>query len=402
MQNSNPVIRLRKGPDALIRQGHPWIFSGAIAGVEGTPRQGGQVEILAATGEWLARGLANPDAPLAVRVFTRNRDEAVDERLLLDRLDSAVAMRERLFGKPAAGEATNAYRLVYSEADLLPGLVVDRYDNVLSIQVRSGVWTPYVPAILARLKARTGMALAHVAVSQDHERREILDAAALGALGDPLPEIVHVREHGVRYEVSVGAGQKTGFYLDQRENRRRAAAYAAGRQILSAYCYTGAFELHAARAGAQDILGIDASQPALDQAVRHHTLNETATPVRYERGDVPQVLRRFRDARTTFDMIILDPPRFVVNRAQKDKGLRAYKDINMMAMKLLRPDGILATFSCSGLVEAADFRHAIAWAAQDANRSVCIAETLSQPPDHPILTSFPESEYLKGLICWVR
>ncbi len=402
MNTKTPSIRLRQGPDALIRQGHPWIFKGAIAGQEGTPRQGGVVDVLAANGEWIARGLANPDAPLAVRVFTRNRDETLDEALLLARLDAAVALRERLFGVPSGDAPTNAYRLVYSEADLLPGLVVDRYNTVLSIQVRSGVWAPYLPAVLDRLKARTGLQLAHVAISQDHERREALDAPALTALGDRLPDVVPVREHGFDYEVGVGAGQKTGFYLDQRENRHRTAAYAAGRDVLSAYCYTGAFELHAARGGAGSILGIDASQPALDQARRHHTLNSTAVAVRYERGDVPQVLRRFRDARTTFDMIILDPPRFVVNRAQKDKGLRAYKDINLMAMKLLRPDGILATFSCSGLVEAADFRHAIAWAAQDAGRSVGILETLSQPPDHPILTAFPESEYLKGLICWVR
>jgi 23S rRNA (cytosine1962-C5)-methyltransferase len=202
--------------------------------------------------------------------------------------------------------------------------------------------------------------------------------------------------------VNVGEGHKTGFYVDQRVNRRRVAAYAAGRRVLSAYCYTGAFELHAARAGAADILGIDCSQPALDQAQRHHTLNGTTAPVRYERADVPQFLRRCRDSRQTFDMIVLDPPKFVVSRAQKDKGLRAYKDINLMAMKLLERGGVLATFSCSGLVEAADFRQAIEWAAQDSGRNVCIVETLGQPPDHPVLTAFPESEYLKGLVCWVR
>lgn len=402
MNRSVPLVRLRGGPDAQVRHGHPWIFRGAISSVEGTLTQGGVVEVLAANGEWIARGLANPEAQLVVRVFTCARDEALTEALLLSRLDEAVAMRERLFGKPVAGDETDAYRLVYSEADLLPGLVVDRYGDALSIQVRGGVWVPYLPAVIAHLKSRTGMRRAHVAVGAEHVERECLDAAALGALGDAMPGPVPIRERGLAYEVDIGGGQKTGFYLDQRENRRRAAAYAAGRQVLSAYCYTGAFELHAARAGAASMVGIDSSQPALDQAQRHLALNGLATPVAYERGDVPQLLRRFRDSRRTFDLIILDPPRFVVNRAQQEKGMRAYKDINLLAMKLLTPGGILATFSCSGLVTPADFRQAVCWAAQDSGRSVRIVETLGQPPDHPVLTAFPESEYLKGLICWVR
>lgn len=399
---STATIRLRAGPDVQIRQGHPWVFKGAIASAEGPREMGGVVEVLGADGSWIGRGLMNPVSDLVVRVFTRNRDEAVDAALLTARLDEAVAMRERLFGPVAEASETNAYRLVFSESDLLSGLVVDRYAEVLSVQVRAGIWGPYLAGAIQHLRARTGLSRVHVGFSSDHAAREGLDTEALSALSDKVEGTVPVRESGFVYEVNVGEGHKTGFYVDQRVNRRRVAAYAAGRRVLSAYCYTGAFELHAARAGAADILGIDCSQPALDQAQRHHALNGTTAPVRYERADVPQFLRRCRDSRQTFDMIVLDPPKFVVSRAQKDKGLRAYKDINLMAMKLLERGGVLATFSCSGLVEAADFRQAIEWAAQDSGRNVCIVETLGQPPDHPVLTAFPESEYLKGLVCWVR
>lgn len=401
MKSQPATVRLRKGPDALIQQGHPWIFKGAVANWDGAKTQGGVVDVLGATGEWIGRGLANPQAELIVRVLTRNRDEVVDEGLIAGRIDQAVAMRERLFAGEVAGE-TDSFRLVYSEADLLSGLIVDRYADVLSVQVRAGIWEPYIEGIVAHLKRRTGIARVHLGMSADHAAREGLDAARLATLSDKIDGILRVRESGFTYEVDVGEGHKTGFYLDQRVNRRRVAAYAAGRSVLSAYCYTGAFELHAARAGAKDILGIDCSEPALAQAARHHEINGTTVPVKYERGDVPQVLRKFRDAARTFDMIVLDPPRFVVSRVQKDKGLRAYKDISLMAMKLLTPGGVLATFSCSGLVSAADFRMAVEWAAKDSGRTVVFVEALCQPPDHPVLAAFPESEYLKGLVCWVR
>ncbi|MDA0577588.1 MAG: class I SAM-dependent rRNA methyltransferase [Verrucomicrobia bacterium] len=394
------TIRLRQGPDALIRQGHPWIFKGAISQADGASSGVYVVDVLASTGEWIARGLMNPQSELSVRVFTRNPDEKIDAALIARRLDEAICMRERLL--VTDGENTNSCRLVFSESDLLSGLIVDRYADVLSVQVRAGIWQPYLEGVVAHLKKRTGLTRVRLAANPDHAQREGIDQDLLTRLSDTITGVVRVREHGFSYDVDVGEGHKTGFYLDQRENRRRVAAYAGGRSVLSAYCYTGAFELHAARAGAKEILGLDCSEPALAQATSHHALNGSTVPARYERADVPQMLRKFRDAARTFEMIILDPPRFVVSRAQKEKGLRAYKDINLMAMKLLAPGGVLATFSCSGLVSGSDFRTAIEWAARDANRTVTIIESLGQPPDHPILTAFPESEYLKGLVCWVR
>ena len=202
--------------------------------------------------------------------------------------------------------------------------------------------------------------------------------------------------------MNIETGQKTGFYLDQRENRLRTAAFAAGRRVLSAYCYTGAFDIYAAKGGAAEVLGLDTSNSALDQARLHYGINELTTPATYEKADVPVALRRFRDEGRTFDMIILDPPCFVFSNAQKEKGMRAYKDINLLAMKLLAPGGILASFSCSGLVSPEDFKTVIRWASVDAGRAVKVLETLGQPFDHPILATFPEGEYLKGMICRVE
>jgi len=313
-----------------------------------------------------------------------------------------VAWRDKLFRGGAQDADTNAYRLVYSESDGLSGLVVDRYGDALSIQIRAKTWEPHIHAVARWLKERTGASRLHVQVAPDQAARERIDVARFRDIEEVSDSPLSFKESGFDYEMEPGLWQKTGFYLDQRDNRRRVAAYAQGRRVLSGYCYSGAFEVHAARAGARSIVGIDVSDAALAQARRHHERNGTSCPVEYRNGDVPHVLRRFRDGRETFDLVILDPPRFVAGHEHKTKGLRAYKDINLLAMKLLTDDGILASFSCSGLVSTEEFGEAIRWAAQDSGRTVRIVETLGQPPDHPILTSFPESRYLKGVICHVQ
>ena len=305
------------------------------------------------------------------------------------------------FGDSEAGQKTNAYRLIYSESDGLSGLIVDRYADVLSVQVSAKALMPFLDGILKCVKERTGIERLHVAADEDSVEREKLDSSALPTFPQDAPP-VRIRENGFTFDVDLRSGQKTGFFLDQRVNRRRAASYARGRRVLSAYCYTGAFEVHAAAAGATKILGVDRSEGALVRARENLALNRAGVPVEYLKADVPDALRRFRDTGDTFDMIILDPPRFVANRAQVEKGLRAYKDINLLAMKLLTPGGILASFSCSGQVSATDFKTMIGWSSVDAGRNVKIMETLSQPPDHPVLAVFPESEYLKGVICQVE
>jgi 23S rRNA (cytosine1962-C5)-methyltransferase len=390
------TARLKAGRDKLLLQGHPWVFRSAIARLDGERLTGAQVDVRASDGAWRGRGIYHAEAELAIRIYTRQPGEAVDAQLVRDRLDQAGRLRELL----PAGEAgdTDAGRLVYSEGDGLSGLIVDRYADTLSIQVHARAMAPFLGDITRFLLARTGAT--HVVIHADAEavRREGLDAAALAAGSRPPPGPTRIRQDGLWFEVDARAGQKTGFYLDQRNNRRRVAEYAKGRNVLSAYCYTGAFEVYAARAGAARVTGIDSSEPALAQARAHLALNGLATPATYLAGDVPAVLRQFRDAGQSFDLIILDPPRFVASNAQKTRGLRAYKDINLLAMKLLQPGGVLATFSCSGLVSREDFLTVVKWAATDSRRSFQILEFLSQPPDHPVLPAFQEGHYLKGLI----
>lgn len=395
------TVQLKQGRERPVAHGHPWIFSGAIAGVDGAAEVGDVADVVTSRGEWLARGLIHPDAALSVRLYTRQKDQPLDAAFFADRVEKALAFREQLFGDPHAQQDTNAYRLIYSESDGLSGLIVDRYADVLSVQVSSKALVPFLDGILKVVMERTGVSRLHVAADEDSVEREKLDLSSVpGTLPEGSPP-VRIRESGFTFDVDLSSGQKTGFFLDQRMNRRRVASYARGRRVLSAYCYTGAFEVHAAAAGAAKILGVDRSEGALARARENVALNRAETPVEYLKADVPDALRRFRDAGETFDMIILDPPRFVANRAQVEKGLRAYKDINLLAMKLLTPGGILASFSCSGQVSAADFKTMIGWSSVDAGRDVKIIETLSQPPDHPVLSVFPESEYLKGVICRV-
>lgn len=398
MTETPTIVHLKKDRDKPVRHGHPWIFSGAIARWEGKANKPGPAVVLAANGEWLGRGFAHPNSNLAVRLLTRHEDEAVDETLLADRLDRALSLREQLFGPVGLEGDTDSYRLVFSEADGLSGLMIDRYADVLSVRVGAAAWLPWLPFIREHLAARTDIRRVFFAAESDAREREGLDEAAVRAESRFAPDSVRIRESGFCYDVDVAGGQKTGFYLDQREARRRVAAYAAGRAVLSAYCYTGSFELHAASSGAKSIIGLDASASALDRARAHHALNGLSVATDYRVADVPVALRKFRDEGRSFDLIVLDPPRFVSNPAQLEKGMRAYKDINLLALKLLRPDGILATFSCSGWVTAENLQLALGWAATDARREVQILETLAQPPDHPVLVSFPEGAYLHGLI----
>ena len=395
-------VRLKHGREKPIIQGQPWIFSGAIAAWEGTPVVGMVADVFAANGAWLARGLANPAAALAIRLYTWQREQALDEAFFTTMVARAIDRRRTLPGYSEGPDAlTNAWRLIFSEADGLSGLIVDRYADVLAVQVGAAALTPLVPLLVAELRRITGTTTVRVVVAEDMAEREKFAPETFSAVSTPLPGLVRIREGGLLFDVDLMGGQKTGFFLDQRENRRRVAAWARGRRMLSAYCYTGAFEIYAAAAGAMEILGFDRSAPALEQARAHHRLNNLTVPVAYERADVPTALRQLRDAGKNFDLIVLDPPKFVLNRAQKENGLRAYKDINLLAMKLLAPGGVLATFSCSGLITPADFRMLLGWAAADACRGVQIVETMGQPSDHPILAVFPDSEYLKGAICRV-
>lgn len=394
-------VRLLPGRERSVLNRHPWVFSGALEQADAVGGGPAIVDVWSHDGGWLARGLLNPQADLVIRLLTWSQEQAVDGALIAGRVETAVRRREAGIAAENAMGPTDAFRLVYSEADGLSGLIVDRYADALSVRVFAGALVPFLPEILDALRRVTGLATIRVEPDAESVEREDIDPAAFEGLSSGPGDPVRIREHGLAFDVALTGGQKTGFFLDQRTNRARTAAHAAGRRVLSCHCYTGGFEMHAARAGAREVLGLDCSAPAVERAAAHAALNGFDALVRHEKADVPTALRRFRDERREFDLIVLDPPRFVFSRAQMEKGMRAYKDINLLAMKLLAPGGILATFSCSGLVSAVDFHQMLRWAAVDAGRDVRIVEQLGQPFDHPILATFPESGYLKGLLCRV-
>lgn len=396
-----PAVFLKPGRDKPVRQRHPWVFSGAIARIQGDPADGDIVEVRDAQGAFLARGTLNRHSQIVVRLLTWEVDEAIDEGFWRRRLERAIAGRAPL----AADPHTNAYRLVNAESDGLPGLVVDRYDRFLGVQFLTlGIdrHKALLVALLADLLAPEGI---FERSDVDVREKEGLTPVTGRLWGAEPPPLVGIREHGLRFLVDMRGGQKTGFYLDQRENRRlfqQMLRALPGAEVLNAFAYTGAFGVYAAAAGAGRIVHIDSSAEALALAREHMALNGFAgRDDEFIVGDVFAELRRFRAAGRRFDAIVLDPPKFVHSAGQLPRATRGYKDINWLAFQLLRPGGLLFTFSCSGLVTPDLFQKIVFGAAVDAGREAQIIARLSHGPDHPILLSFPEGEYLKGLVCRV-
>lgn len=392
------VVRLLPGRDKAVSEGHPWVFSGAVGRVEGAAAPGDVVRVTDARGDFIAWGHYSPASRIRVRLLERREQTVVDEAWWARRIDAAVGRRRAQLGEPRG-----ACRLVFSEADLLPGLVVDRYGDHIVLQVH----TPGAERLRETTLERLGALLAPAAVldRSDAEQRG-LEGLPAAASAEEVPEDqvprVGIVDAGLNFDVSLRAGQKTGFYIDQRLNRAAVAAWAAGRRVLDGFCYTGAFSVHAARGGAAAITLLDSSRDALAAAVAHLAGNGyAAVPTDVRRGNAFAELRTMRDEGRVFDLVILDPPRLAPTRAQAQKAARAYKDANLFAMKLLAPEGILATFSCSGGIEPAFFQEIVRWAAKDAGREVQVLQKLGQPFDHPIRLDLPETEYLKGLICRV-
>ena len=389
------TVRLKKGREKLLLSRHPWVFGGGVERVEGDVTPGDVVDVVAADGAFVGRGYHNAQSRICVRLLSWDADTAIDAAWWDARIGSAITARALLEAEPA----TDAYRLVHAEADLLPGLIVDRYADVVVVQFLTAGVERAREAILGALTARFPVARLYERSDTTSRRREGLEPRA-GWIRGEGPAHVEIHEHGLTFMVNFEAGQKTGFYLDQRENRAAAASLASGRRVLDAFSYTGAFGVTAATAGAAALTMCDTSAGALETAhwnLEHNEIGACACET--VQADVFDQLRAWKAEGRRFDMVVLDPPRFATNQHQVDKALRAYKDINMLAMQLLEPGGILATFSCSGAVDAQAFTLAVSWAGLDAGRSVQILRRLSQGPDHPVLTSFPESEYLKGLLC---
>jgi 23S rRNA (cytosine1962-C5)-methyltransferase len=390
------TVTLKAKRDRATHHRHPWIFANSIDTVGGNPAPGEVVDVVDARGELLGRGYHNAHSRIRVRML-RWDDGPVDDEFWRARVDAAAKRRAQL----AASADTNAYRLIHAEADFLPGLVADRYHDVIVVQ--------FLTAGVDRVRDVIADALASVSgVRGIFERSDTTSRvreglpAAVGPIRGHTPKQAEVQENGNVFLVNFEGGQKTGFYLDQRDNRAAVARHARGRDVLDAFCNTGAFAVYAARAGAQSLSLLDSSGPALAAARWNLEKNGAGEcTVAMRQADVFEELRVMRDAGRRFDLVVLDPPKFATNQHQVEKALRAYKDINLLAMQLLAPDGLLATFSCSQAVDAASFTRAVSWAGLDATRDVQILQRLGQGLDHPVLATFPESEYLKGLLCRV-
>jgi 23S rRNA (cytosine1962-C5)-methyltransferase len=391
------TVILGEKRDKSIQRRHPWIFSGAIAKIHGTPTPGETVEIRLLDNTLIGRGAFSPQSKIRVRVWSFSPDETIDSAFFQKRLERALSNRASI-----SQSGDTAYRIVNAESDGLPGVIVDRYGDFLVGQfLTTGAqyWKNDIVSTLEKLIPNRGIF--------ERSDSEALSKEGIsprtGALsGYPPPDLLEIKENNAVYLVDIRRGHKTGFYLDQRENRAAVASYAADSKILNCFSYTGAFAVAALKAGAHSVVNIDASADALAIAARHAEINGIDRHNCVEVvGDVFSLMRRYLADHHRFDMVILDPPKFAESRQHIDKAARGYKDINLLAFKLLSPGGILATFSCSGLVSADLFEKTVAWAAMDAGKDAQILKRLHQPPDHPVALSFPEGNYLKGLICRV-
>jgi 23S rRNA (cytosine1962-C5)-methyltransferase len=392
------TVILNPGKQRPVQQRHPWIFSGAVARVQGYVGQGDAVEVVDSSGEWLARGTWSSGSQIRARLFTWRQDEPLDDDLFRARLERAIVARQWL----GYGADDAACRLVFAESDGLPGLIVDRYADYLSVQLLTQGVASRAELIVRLLAELTGPRGIYDRSDPEMREKENLPHGEGLLWGqEPPGPIAATHPGGLRFYADLRGGQKTGAYLDQALNRPRVAAYCAGAEVLDCFCYTGGFTAAAARAGARQLTAIDTSAPALEALRANLALNEVDTLVESIEGDVFRLLRQYRHEGRQFDVVILDPPKFAHAGSQLDRATRGYKDINLIAMQILRPGGVLATFSCSGLVSADLFQKVVFGAAVDARRDVQVIERMTQAPDHPVLLTFPEAEYLKGLICRV-
>ena len=387
-------VHLKAGRDKSVKRRHPWIFSGAVARVDGEPASGETVLVKAA-GQPVAVAAWSPKSQICARVWSFDAATRIEKAFFESTLKRAVQLRHAL----PASHHSNALRLVHGESDGLPGLIVDRYADVLVAQFLSAGAELWREAILDALAAETGCEAIYERSDADVRKLEGLEPRVGFARGNREARRCPISEYGLNFRVDVEGGQKTGFFLDQRENRQRVRALAAGREVLDAFCYTGGFAVAALAGGAAMVTAVESSASALEVARENVNANSMdVSRIAFEQADVFAYQRRLRDEGRAFDLVILDPPKFAPTAAQAKNAARAYKDINLLALKLLKPGGLLATFSCSGGVPAELFQSIVAGAAADAGVDVKILERFGAAADHPVALNFPEGDYLKGLL----
>jgi 23S rRNA (cytosine1962-C5)-methyltransferase len=384
---------------SAFKQRHPWLFAGSVGRLEGRARPGDTVEVLADNLRPLGRAAYSPQSQIRARFWTFDPEEPVDDAFFKRRVAAAVVRRQAL--PELRGQ--QGLRLIHAESDGLPGVIADRYGDTVVVQLTSAGADKWRKAIVAGLVKATGCARVYERSDSDVRGLEGLEPATGWLYGEASAAPLVIDENGMRLAVDIAGGHKTGFYLDQRDNRALLGQLAAGKDILNCFCYTGGFSLQALAGGAASVLSIDSSSPALAQAKANLALNPQLPAVRagWLEADVFQALRDFRKDGRSFDLIVLDPPKFAPSAAHAARAARAYKDINLLGFRLLRPGGLLMTYSCSGGIGLELFQKIVAGAAVDAGRDARIVRRLAGAADHPVALGFPEGEYLKGLLVQV-
>jgi len=384
-------IRIKAGRAKPLWRGHPWVFADSIERIEGSPAGGDLVTVKAPDGRTIGRGFYSPESAIAARILVHDEETAVDAAFFQQRLEAARRLREDVLDLPVV---TDGYRLIHSEGDRLPGLIVDRYGNHLIVQFSTLGMHRHRDLLLDALEEVFSPSSIHEAPDHRACEREGIETQRGLLRGSEPEEQISITENGIHFRIGLASGQKTGFYADQRENRRHIARLYRDRSVLDLHCYTGGFGLYAAVNGAEDVLGVDTSGPALALAAENAMLNH-GRQVRFERADVRVVLDRCHREGRKFDVVISDPPKFARDRKHVPKALRAYRDLHLRAMRVVAPGGLLAASSCSGAVSSDDFDKTLRDAAYDIGREVSILHYGAQSADHPVLATCPEGRYLK-------
>ena len=393
------AIYLVKGREKSVKRKHPWIFSRGINKVEGEPALGETVDVFTHDGKWLAKAAYSPESQIRARIWSFEKED-INKAFFVKRFKDAQLLREDVIER----DGLTGYRLVAAESDGLPGVTIDRYQNFFVCQLLSAGAEYNKQAIVDALVECFPDCNVYERSDVAVRKKEGLKETTGVLHGEEPPKSVVIEENGVKISVDIVGGHKTGFYLDQRDSRQQAMKYMKDKEVLNCFSYTGGFGLYALKGGAKRVINADVSQPALDTAKFNAELNEFDISKKravFLNTDVFKLLREYRDQGTQFDVVIMDPPKFAESKAQLNGACRGYKDINMLAMQILKPGGTLLTYSCSGLMDQVLFQKIIADAAVDANRQVKFVERFEQAADHPTDTAYPEGFYLKGFACKV-